>query len=196
MGDYEELIKKHKLTGSLAPLLSDNDLKDMGITIVGDRLQFKTCLQELARRQRYGKRLAGIWEGEEQLFFSQCERACWTMGGLCPVDPSVYKLTASHLKVKKVQPVRCGPVTLWCFGASYTTNNIDLSKVDDVDVTGLPAPCIQRVCCCAWGKDMIEVESRFEKGGKIWLTVPEGHGEGVANLILNQVEESQKMERS
>ena len=43
---------------------------------------------------------------------------------------------------------------------------------------------------------MVEVESRFEKGGKIFLTLEEGHGEAVANLILNQVEESQKMERT
>jgi hypothetical protein len=98
--------------------------------------------------------------------------------------------------VKKVQPVRCGPFRLCCFGASYLSNNIDLSKVDDVDVIGVPAPCLQRTCCCSRGKDIVEVESRFEKGGKIFLTLEEGHGEGVATMILNQVEESQKMERS
>lgn len=38
--------------------------------------------------------------------------------------------------------------------------------------------------------------SRFEKGGKIFLTLDEGQGEVVSNLIMNQVEESQKMERS
>ena len=71
-----------------------------------------------------------------------------------------------------------------------------MSKVDDVDVIGVPAPCLQRICCLARGKDIVEVESRFEKGGKIRLTLEEGHGEVVSNLILNQVEESQKMERS
>lgn len=55
---------------------------------------------------------------------------------------------------------------------------------------------MQRMCCCARGIDKLEVESRFEKGGKVWLTLDEGQGEAVANLILNQVEESQKMERS
>lgn len=75
-------------------------------------------------------------------------------------------------------------------------NNIDLSKVDDVDVIGVPAPCIQRTCCCSHGKDIVEVESRFEKGGKIYLTLKEGDGDHVATMILNQVEESQKMERN
>jgi hypothetical protein len=77
------------------------------------------------------------------------------------------------------------------------SNNIDLSKVDDVDVFHTPAPpCFHRSFCCARGKDMVEVESHFEKGGKIFLPLEEGHGEAVANLILNQVEESQKMERT
>ena len=49
LGEYEDTVKKHKITGSLAPLLSDDDLRDMGITVVGDRLQFRRCLQELGR---------------------------------------------------------------------------------------------------------------------------------------------------
>ena len=115
---------------------------------------------------------------------------------MCPVDPSTYSLRTNHLRVKKVQPVRCGPLRLWCFGAYHHSNNIDLSKVDDVDIYGVPAPCVQRTCCCARGKDRIDVESRFENGGeKITLVLEEGHGEQVAAMILNQVEESQQMDR-
>jgi hypothetical protein len=196
LGQYVEMLKQHKITGQLAPLLSDDDLREMGVTVVGDRLMFKRYLQELSRRERANNRLDAIWEGEERIFFGDCEQNIWTLGGFFPVDPSTYKLTYNHLKVKKVSPVRCGPVRLCCFGASYVSNNIDLSKVDDVDVFHTPAPCFHRSFCCARGKDMVEVESRFEKGGKIFLTLEEGHGEAVANLILNQVEESQKMERT
>lgn len=64
------------------------------------------------------------------------------------------------------------------------------------DQTGIPAPCLERTCCCAAGIDKVEIESRFEKGGKVFLQLEEGQGEDVSNLILNQVEESQKMERS
>lgn len=196
LGDYEETLKKHKITGQLAPLLSDSDLKDMGVTIVGDRLLFQRCIKDLSRRERHQARIQVLWEGVERVFFSSYDRACFTCCGLCPVDPSTYRLTNNHLKVKKVRPVRCGPIPLFCFGASYVSNNIDLSKVDDVDVFGIPAPCPQRICCCANGKDKVEVESRFEKGGKVFLVLPEGQGETVSNLILNQVEESQKMERA
>jgi len=197
LGAYFETLQKHKITGQLAPLLGDDDLKEMGVNIVGDRLMFKHHLQDLSRRERYNKRIQSLWEGTERIFFSECDKQCFTCNGFCPVDPSTYKLTPSHLKVKRVQPVRCGPFRLFCFGPSYVSKNIDLSKVDDVDVMGIPAPCCHRTCCCARGKDLIEVESRFEaKGhGKIFLVLEEGHGEAVANLILNQVEESQKMER-
>jgi hypothetical protein len=204
LGDYQDLLVQHKITGHLAPLLSDSDLKDMGIVIVGDRLRFRHVIQQLSRRQRFHTRIASLWEGREQVFFAPAEENSLTLCGFCPMDPSTYKLTTSHLLVKKVQPIRCGPVRLTCcFGASYVSNNID------VDVLGIPAPCVLRVCCCASGKDLVEVESRFvEKnhhhnnssnaggaGGKVFLQLPEGHGEAVANLILNQVEESQKMER-
>lgn len=197
LGAYEAALIEHKITGALAPLLEDQDLREiMGVGNVGDRLAFRLGLRELSRRARFHKRIETLWQGEERIFHSDCERFALTCFGLCPVDPSTYKLQTNHLKVKRVQPVRCGPVPLCCFGVTYSSNNIDLSKVDDVDVTGVPAPCLQRVCCCASGIDKIEVESRFEKDGKIFLLVDEGQGEGVANLILNQVEESQKMERS
>ncbi|OEU10622.1 hypothetical protein FRACYDRAFT_247165 [Fragilariopsis cylindrus CCMP1102] len=170
LSEYYDTLQKHKITGQLAPLLNDDDLKQMGIDIVG----------------------------EERIFFSDCDRTCFTCNGFCPVDPSTYKLTCNHLKVKKVQPVRCGPVRLFCFGASYVSKNIDLSKVDDVDVMGIPAPCCHRTFCCSKGKDLVEVESRFDTRGtgKIFLVLEEGCGEAVANMILNQVEESQKMERT
>lgn len=196
LGAYCEVMKQHKITGRLAPHMSDDNLKEMGISCVGDRLMFRHVLKDLSRQERFKKRIESLWEGQERMFFSNYERNCWTLCGLFPIDPSTYKLSRNHIKVKKVQPVRCGPVRLCCFGSSHVSNNIDLSKVDDVDVMGIPAPCFQRTCCCASGKDIVEVESRFEKDGKITLVLAEGHGEVLANLILNQVEESQKMERS
>jgi hypothetical protein len=200
LGQYAETFKHHKINGAIAPYIKDSDLKDMQITIVGDRLRIQRCLAELKSQARFHKRIQSLWEGQERLFYGNFDKNVGTCCGFCPVDPSTYRLTTNHLKVKKVRPVRCGPCVLGCFGATYVNNNIDLSKVDDVDVFGIPAPCIQRTCCCAKGKDIVEVESRFEKGAKggckIQLVLEEGHGEIVSNLILNQVEESQKMERS
>lgn len=55
------------------------------------------------------------------------------------------------------------------------------------------APCPQRVCCCAQGVDIIEVHT-VEKE-KYILKVQEGQGEPVSNLILNQVESAQVIDR-
>jgi len=196
LGAYEETLKRHKITGQVAPLLTDSDLKEMGIDVVGDRLMFKHYLKDMSRKSRFNKRIESLWEGQERIFFSDYDEMVFTMCGMFPVDPSTYTLTRNHLKVKRVRPVRCGPVRLCCFGARYVSNNIDLSKVDDVDVMGIPAPCFQYTFCNARGKDLVEVESRFEKDGKIVLILEQGHGDTVAGMILNQVEESQKMERS
>jgi len=200
LGQYSKTFKEHKITGALAPYIKDSDLKDMQIMTVGDRLRIQRCLAELQRQARFNKRIQSLWDGQERVFHGIFDQNLGTCCGFCPVDPSTYRLTTNHLKVKRVRPVRCGPCVLGCFGATYVNNNIDLSKVDDVDVFGIPAPCIQRTFCCAKGKDIVEVESRFEKGTKggckIQLALEEGHGEIVSNLILNQVEESQKMERS
>ena len=88
LGVYCQALQKHKITGKLAPLLGDDDLKEMGVDVVGDRLMFKHHLQDLSRRERYNKRIESLWEGEERIFFSDCDKNCFTCNGFCPVDPS------------------------------------------------------------------------------------------------------------
>jgi len=88
LGNYFEAIQKHRITGQLAPLLGDDDLKEMGVNIVGDRLMFKHHLKDLSRRERYNKRIESLWEGQERIFFSECDKNCFTCNGFCPVDPS------------------------------------------------------------------------------------------------------------
>ena len=85
LSEYYETLQKHKITGQLAPLLNDVDLKEMGVDIVGDRLMFKHHLQDLSRRERYMKRIESLWEGEERIFFSDCDKLIFTIGGFCPV---------------------------------------------------------------------------------------------------------------
>jgi len=46
----------------------------MGVLVVGDRLMFKHHLKELHRKHRYNRRLEGLWEGREQVFFNETEQ--------------------------------------------------------------------------------------------------------------------------
>lgn len=191
LGDYYELIIKHKLTGKLAPLVTDQDLKDMGINIVGDRLRFRQVIQSFSRKARMQERTKVIWEGQERLYWGCFDGILGTCCGCFPDDPSTYKLTRNHLKVKVVEPGRCGPIKVCCWH-SYRTNNIDLTHVTDVDVQGVPPPCSQQVCCCATGKDIISVN--FDDT-LLMMPLKSGEGDTVSTLILNQIEEAQVMER-
>lgn len=116
-----------------------------------------------------------------------------TCCGCCPEDPSIYKLTPSYMKVKKNNPIRVAFITCPCH-ASYTINNIDLTYVDDVDVVGVPPPLCQKMICCAEGKDIVEISTKTDDG-KVLLFLYRGMGEPVAEMIMNQVEEAQVMER-
>ena len=75
LGAYCAVLKTHKITGALAPLLQDDDLKEMGIDVIGDRLMFKHHLKELARRERFNRRIQSHWEGTEQVFFNDTEKS-------------------------------------------------------------------------------------------------------------------------
>ena len=110
------------------------------------------------------------------------------------LDPSTYKLTSNHLRVKTVDPLRCGPIQLCCC-YEYHINNLDLSKIQDVDVYGEPAPCLWRVLFCSGGRDHIQIQTPTEKKDQLTLIVEPGMGEKVADMILHQVEEAQIIER-
>ena len=107
LGDYSEAFQHHKVSGRLLPLLTDQDLRDIGIEIVGDKLRIKALIKTLGIKHRYTKRTKIWWEGTEQLYYSNCEKNFWTCCGCFPDDPSTYKLTGNHLKVKTDNPYRC-----------------------------------------------------------------------------------------
>jgi len=197
LAEYKECIIKHKITGKLAPLLSELDLKEMGISCIGDRLRFRQIVDTLKRKSRMMNRTRCIWEGEERLYFAPVMECICTGAGCYPADPSTYKLMPNYVKIRSVHPVRIGPIRLCCCN-EYSTNNVDLTNVADVDVNGIAAPCFQRFLCCAPGKDIVNIEIRGYGGGELLnhkLILREDEGDRVASLIMNSVEECQRMER-
>lgn len=193
LGDYYEMILNHKVTGDVAPHLSDRDLKEMGVESIGDRKRFLKVVSELGKEHRRQEREKVIWEGTEVMWFSCWQAACATCCGCCPVDPSEYKLTGTHLVIKTINPCRFGPCSCSCCHAEYHVDNIDLTHVNDADVKGIPAPCLHQICCCGKARDHIRLKTSAE--GEKLLKLKKGEGETVARLITNQVEEAQKIER-
>ena len=81
---YASMIITHKITGKIAPLLTDADLKEMGMTIVGDRLRFKQLLLSLGRRSRCSANDKVLWRVEEQRYYTAFEKDVCTGCGLFP----------------------------------------------------------------------------------------------------------------
>ena len=196
LGEYSKCITQHKISGKLAPLLSELDLKEMGIKCIGDRLRFRLIVDNLKRKSRVSDRSRCLWEGQERVFFSSVTGSICTCFGLCPIDPSTYKLMSNYIRVKKVKPFRLGPVRMCCCN-QYTTNNVDLTYLTNVDVIGIPATCCERVLCCAPGKDIVDIEIRGVGDNVFYhkVVLKEGEGDKVAFLILNGVDQAQRMDR-
>jgi hypothetical protein len=192
LGDYYEMIVEHKVTGEVAPRLTDADLKEMGIASIGDRKRFSKALSGLQKEHRKQEREKVLWEDEEVLWFSCWEAGCVTCCGCCPQDPAQYSLTGTHLIIKTIKPCRIGPIPCCC-QHEYDVDNIDLTHVTDADVKGKPPPCCQQVLCCAKAQDHITIKTTSD-GTKV-LVLHKGKGEVISRKILNQVEEAQKMER-
>ncbi len=60
-------------------------------------------------------------------------------------------------------------------------------------MNGIPAPFIQQCLCCANGKEILDVSITGEES--VFMVLAEGEGDVVSGLIMNQVEESQMIER-
>jgi hypothetical protein len=123
LADYYEMILKHGITGKAAPRLTENDLKEMGISSIGDRKRLQAAIDELQKAARKKEREKVVWEGKEILWFSCWDAAMGSCCGCCPMDPADYKLTGTHLSITTVQPCYCGPFRC-CWGHEYHVDNV------------------------------------------------------------------------
>ena len=82
--NYATMIITHKITGKVAPLLTDADLKEMGMTVVGDRMRFKQLLLSLGRRARCAGNETPLWTVKEQKYYTPFEQHVCTVCGIFP----------------------------------------------------------------------------------------------------------------
>jgi SAM domain (Sterile alpha motif) len=192
--NYAELLEKQKVDGKVAPQLTEEDLKQMGIDTVGDRKRVMAAIETLKKAKAMNDRSKVLWEGEEVMYISCWQWCCETCCGCCPQDPEIYTLLYNHLSIKKPNKNRCGPCVCCC-GHSYEIDNIDLSNIQDVDVEGIPPPCIQQCCCGAKTQEHLKIQTSNDSE-RIILKLQKGTGQEVARKIKNQVEVMQRMERN
>eukprot|EP00548_Thalassiothrix_antarctica_P001533 CAMPEP_0194131170 /NCGR_PEP_ID=MMETSP0152-20130528/1994_1 /TAXON_ID=1049557 /ORGANISM="Thalassiothrix antarctica, Strain L6-D1" /LENGTH=224 /DNA_ID=CAMNT_0038825861 /DNA_START=79 /DNA_END=750 /DNA_ORIENTATION=+ len=189
--DYTELFMANNIDGSIIHRLGDNELKEIGIIKVGDRLKVEEALGSLQRATKKKEREKVLWKGQELLFSSCFDKFLLTCFGCNPVDPSRYYLHKSHLQMKRNVYRRCGPFLCSC-GHSYFIDNVDLTYVNDIDVEGLPPGYCLGICCCGLTKEHVIIRLKNEVKE---LTLRQGEGQELARLIKAQLDIHQKMER-
>lgn len=133
MGKLRPLFKKHKITGSVLSRLEKEDLKDMQILSVGDRVFIAAMIKELRRSYKRHLREEVVWAGNVPppnggIQYFPDFRTCITYK-CCPCfSPSYhYEVSRQGLRVRE-NPPSC---VVCC---SATTNNFhDMRFMKDFD---------------------------------------------------------------
>jgi len=193
LGDYMEIFIKNNIDGEVVDSLGADNLKEMGVSKIGDRIKILKSFNAIRTAKTYQEFDKKIWEGEEVLYVTCCDKLCSTCCCLCPEDPSTYELTSNHMIIKQIDPCRFFCIRCGCCEGSYAIDNVDLSQVVDVDIKGLNPSCFQRLCC---GRTVEKVFIKTYSNETKILILGKQDGQPVANKIKLQVEMMQRMERS
>jgi hypothetical protein len=108
--NYAELLQKQKVDGKVAPSLTEDDLRQMGIDTVGDRKRVMEAIHTLKRAKNIKDRDRVIWTGVELRYISCWQWCCETCCGCCPQDREEYTLYYNHLEIKKPDSVCTVPL--------------------------------------------------------------------------------------
>jgi len=201
--DYGHLFQEHNITGARLLLLSPDDLREMGIEKVGDRLGIQQELQAMKTVARQVWRSKVIEEVEEVYPHNLCHYGVHTCCGLCPPQMDRYRLTSTMLKITHTHsPTICGRKCP-CLGVRVENDMHPLNQIVDVDTTNMQDGC------CAVPMTQISVhltmmsqgdsvgERQTQESGRIFkptaeMMVPFSVGETFAAKIRNQIEESKR----
>jgi len=197
LGEYGEVFIKNKIDGHVADEMTEDNLKEIGISMVGDRLKIMKILQTVKLAKTTQNFNEVLWEGKEDEFSCAAQMCVSTCCGLCPSHPDKYKLMRNQLKITTTKKTCCGPIRCeLCCPADYDEDNVDLSNVNDVDTKGVAPGCCARVLCCAQVKEHIMIKVTNDATKTLYLSKSLAANKGVADIIRNQVEMMQRMERN
>jgi hypothetical protein len=156
--DYEQLFVKHDVRGEVLEHLSDEHLKEMGITKIGHRLALEAAMDKVEVQSRNDKHSRVLWAAETYeppycwIFpaaWGRCFPLCCIYNACC-FEPDAYRLTSTHLKIVTVQR---GLNT-----GQKDVDTVDISQVVDMDYS------TEGSCCRRTGN--IDIECKTGKAGQ------------------------------
>lgn len=132
--EYERKFIEQDINGKNFLLLDNTDLKEIGISSLGDRLAIRRELKTLQNEERRRVRLQMIAEETEAYNGTCFGENIATCCGIFPRDPAKYVLYPTKLKIKSYEVYRlCGTIKCICCGGEWSTDNIALDKIRDID---------------------------------------------------------------
>jgi len=182
---YSQKFVEHEVTGDLLEVMDKEDLRDLGVTLVGHRLKLLRAVAALQQKSESESRSKMLWQADEVLhrdgplgwlsFYLSCKS--------CVKGTSKYKLTGRAMEILSREDRN-----LCSFSEpSTTTRSIELGNVVGVRYQHRSAPCD---CCCGCTADDVFIELNHEIGlpPVAPLAVRSGSGEQVAHLIQGAME--------
>jgi len=153
-GDYRRIFVENELSGDRIVLMTQEDVPDLGIEIVGHRVGILKVLRGLKTKARMQLRKHEIAREEQAYDGCWLAERFYTMCGLCPRDPDQYILKAGKLQIKEFNVFRIfGSWKCICMGGQWHNDNITLDRIKDVDTIVTTSG----VCCCKVTKTKVLV---------------------------------------
>mmetsp|Transcript_36322 Transcript_36322/g.111377 ORF Transcript_36322/g.111377 Transcript_36322/m.111377 type:complete len:218 (-) Transcript_36322:23-676(-) len=184
MSDYVGCFQQHCVEGKTLGLLTENHLKEIGVTAIGHRVLLHQKCHEIRRAAVHKLRTEILWESDEMIYTGGCQDWCFKQCVCypCRVDPDHYKLTGSALYVSEVDNSKVKGCNCQ---VSKQTRTIDLSAI-----TGTNDYYAHSACDCGCAADVVNIELKGSLGlpAVAPLHVPKGEGRRISELIASAVE--------
>mmetsp|Transcript_17307 Transcript_17307/g.20975 ORF Transcript_17307/g.20975 Transcript_17307/m.20975 type:complete len:289 (+) Transcript_17307:139-1005(+) len=206
--DDAKLFYRHQIDGVIAPLLEERHLKEMGLGLLGPRLQILHLLHKIKTGSRVARRNQIVWEGLE---YRQANN-----GPFCPCVPYQFpcccflgprrsiRLTNVSLQVTKIEKEGCCQYSYYalcgCIASpNLTVNSIDLSQVTDINRIKRGKECCKeaQVWIDVQAEDQGAVENdpnngNFMNRDKDFIIFSEEEGPIFERKLRNAMEENQQ----
>lgn len=150
LAEFEDAFAAHQITGDVLPVLTVDELREMGIATIGPRTYLMKCLKKLKVAYLQKKRNEEKWRGFEERYGCCIPLDCLFdhLINCCMPDPAdKYVISGSQLKLThKVYPM--GRLFRVC-SRGQRLDTVDFSVIKDVDAAS------DQNCC--GGKDKVFV---------------------------------------
>jgi len=192
--EHAEVWERHDITGDRLVALSADDVRELGITSIGDRMGMQKDLEAMRLVYRKLMRNKVLAKHHEAFDGSQLQLCLHTCCGCLPRDPDKYTLTASGLRMDEYDiPRICGIWKCMCWGGNLHVDNISLDQIRDVDVMVTKSG----FCCFSVNKSHVvvavgagnEAESEMARIVQKDMCLEADEGDDFANTIFMAVEE-------